>query len=333
MSIESVITAIFTDDSHSDDSVIESSNVEALDLQEPVVESLPMEEADPSPNAREVQQPLPGMMRYGAACSNSNISIITFGPSANKFKLDTLETIALPLNNEYFNDISKVASTTRVLDLVFVKCAPDVYTAAVWEKLTQSTASVTLSGTIAFESMPNILPSLKNAMALNFHDFRVSRNGRLRDIAKYFPTSVEKLYFDSRGTSNSSFGANVAALYEGLFTNRHLQVPCLRELTLIVNDLPGTSSLQLEITRLAEMLKDGDFYAVVISAMRLHPSMFQKLNALGFNRSHDGFVEGANHTMELFNYWSTKWNGRNIVLGLADSMSIPTSPGKMPIIH
>uniref|UniRef100_A0A914Q130 Uncharacterized protein n=1 Tax=Panagrolaimus davidi TaxID=227884 RepID=A0A914Q130_9BILA len=81
------------------------------------------------------------------------------------------------------------------------------------------------------------------------------------------------------------------------------------------------------------MLKDEDSYAVVISAMRLHPSMFQKLNTFGFNRTHDGFVEGANYTMELFNYWSTKWNGRNIVLGLADPMSILTSLGEMPIIY
>lgn len=152
-----------------------------------------MEEADSIPNVPELRQTLLGMMKYGAACSNSNISMITFGPSAIKFKLDTLETIALPLNNQYFNDICKVAYTTRVLDLVFVKRASDVYIAAAWEKLTQSTASVTLSGTIAFESMPHILPSLKNAMALNFHDFRVSRNGSLRDIVKFFPTYVEKL--------------------------------------------------------------------------------------------------------------------------------------------
>lgn len=65
----------------------------------------------------------------------------------------------------------------------------------------------------------------------------------------FFPTDIPFiLSFDTRGTSNSAFGANVAALYEGLFTNRHLQVPCLRELTLIVNDLPGTAVLQLEIT-------------------------------------------------------------------------------------
>uniref|UniRef100_A0A914Q104 Uncharacterized protein n=1 Tax=Panagrolaimus davidi TaxID=227884 RepID=A0A914Q104_9BILA len=308
MSVESCETAVFMDDGEPDGA--------AADVAAPVAEQ----------RVPQMQQAVPGMMKYGAACSNSYVSRIIFGPSGIKLKLDTFETLQVPQDAELFNDICNITHATHVLVLVFVKCADNVYNAAVWEKFASSTSSVIFSGTISFQSMPLILPNLKNAVAMNFHAFRVARNGCLREIAKYFPTSVEKLYFDTRGTTDSTFVANVNALYEGLYTNRHHQIPCFKEITLIVNDLPGNASLQTQVHRLAEMLKDEDSFAVVITTKCSTRSISNNLRALGYNRSHDGYVANTKNAMELFNYWSTICNGRNIVLGLAEELSIAASP-------
>uniref|UniRef100_A0A914XX37 Uncharacterized protein n=1 Tax=Panagrolaimus superbus TaxID=310955 RepID=A0A914XX37_9BILA len=261
-----------------------------------------MEDSNSTQTVPEMQQPFPGMMKYGAACSNSNVSRIVFGPSDVTLKLDTFETIQIPQAAEFFNDICALTHATRALVLVFVKCADNVFNAADWEKFTSSTTSVILSGKISFESMSVILPKLKNAISMNFHTFRVNHTGSLREIANYIPTSVEKLYFDARGTTDSTFVANVTDLYEKLYTNRHLQIPCFREVTLIVNDLPGNASLQTQLNRLAEMLKDENSFAVVITTTRSTPFICNNLHAQGFNRSHDGLIENTNNAMEVFNY-------------------------------
>jgi hypothetical protein len=199
MSVESYETVVFTDDDVQDGAGAEPIIIEATDVGAPVGE-----------------QRLPGMMKYGAACSNSYVSRVVFGPSDIKLKMDTFETIKVPQDAECFNDICNITRATHVLVLVFLKCTDNVYNTAVWEKFASSTTSVIFSGTISFESMALILPNLKNAVAMNFHAFRFTRNGCLRGIVKYFPTSVEKLYFDTRGTTDSTFVANVNALYEGL---------------------------------------------------------------------------------------------------------------------
>uniref|UniRef100_A0A914ZAE3 Uncharacterized protein n=1 Tax=Panagrolaimus superbus TaxID=310955 RepID=A0A914ZAE3_9BILA len=287
----------------------------------------------PTDEAAVQNKNLPGMLKYGAACSNSKVCRIIFGSKSIRMKMDTKDTITIPAEAETFDGICNTTVATSSLVLVFAGCPVAACTSANWEKFTEGTRYVSFSGHIPKDSLFYILPLLKTVGSLNFNAFQLKAAGGLGELSPRFAPVVEKLFFDVRGTNAPTFIDNVTALFEGYYTASHGQKCCFYEITLIITDFAERFALQTQVERLTLMLKERHSSVVVATTLPGNDNILSDLQTLGFQQTHDGYIEDAEHAMEHYIYWSGYYNSREVVFGFKDHRTEPIAAAVMPIIQ